>query len=137
MKALRWLGSASTLIFLACTGPTPAAPPARAPGTGASASPARTAQAPSSADEVDPKRAIALADGIYRDQLAVQGRDERFSTDRQVAELRRAIGLYQQFIERAEGDPTFAEAVKRSRDRIKDAEETIAFLLSENAAADR
>jgi hypothetical protein len=97
--------------------------------------PLRTAAEPESDGEgdADPKRTVARADEIYRDQLAVQGRDERFSTDRQVAELRRAIALYQQFIERAGTDPAFSEAVKRSRDRIEDAEATIAFLLGERA----
>jgi hypothetical protein len=64
-------------------------------------------------------------------------RDERFSAGHQVAVLRRAITLYQQFIDRAGGDPAFAEAVKRSRDRMKDAEETIAFLLAETESPER
>src|SRR5262245_23857433 len=51
------------------------------------------------------ERAVAEADGIYRDQLAVPARDERFSTDRQVAALTRAIALYEQFLERAGDDP--------------------------------
>ena len=50
-----------------------------------------------------------------------------------MGELRRAIALYQQFIERADGDPQFSEAVKRSRDRIQDAEDTIAFLLAQDS----
>lgn len=71
---------------------------------------------------------VAEADAVVRDSLAVPERDERFSVDRQVSELERAIGLYRQFLERAGEDPRFADAVKRSRDRIADAEETIAFL---------
>jgi len=80
-----------------------------------------------------PAESVARADSIYRDQLASQGRDERFSTDRQVAELQRAILLYEQFIARAENDPRFAEAVRRSRDRVADARATIDFLRQEAA----
>jgi hypothetical protein len=48
-----------------------------------------------------------------------------------VAALERAIALYQQFLERAGDDPRFTEAVKRSRDRIADAKQTIEFLRSQ------
>jgi hypothetical protein len=83
---------------------------------------------------LDPKQALGTADGIYRDQLAVGARDDRFATDRQVAELRKAVALYQQFIERAAGDPRYAEAVRRSEGRIDDAEKTIEFLLAGDRA---
>ena len=75
-----------------------------------------------------PTDAMQRADAIYRDQLATQGRDERFSNDRQIAALEQAIGLYQQFLERAGDDPHYAEAAKRSRERIDDARATIDFL---------
>jgi len=65
---------------------------------------------------------------MYRDQLATQGRDERFSTDRQIAALEHAILLYRQFLERAGDDPQYAEAAKRSRERIEDARATLTFL---------
>ena len=71
---------------------------------------------------------MAEADALYRDQLATEGRDERFATDRQIAALSRAILLYEQFIDRAGDDPRYAEAVRRSRDRIVDAKATLAFL---------
>lgn len=77
------------------------------------------------------ERDMAEADGIDRDQPAVSGQDERFSSDRQIAALKRAIALYQQFLERAGDDPHFAEAVERSRDRIVDAQQTIEFLSSQ------
>jgi hypothetical protein len=129
-----WRSYVCVLVCLmpACAGRSAEAPPlspAKPPDPAARAlSPAASADdEPASAD---PAVAMTQADAIYRDQLAVQGRDERFSTDRQVMELRRAIALYQQFIARADGDPRFVEAVKRSHARIQDAEETIAFLLA-------
>ena len=36
--------------------------------------------------------------------------------------------LYTQFIERAEGQPEMAAAVKKSKERIEDARQTIIFL---------
>lgn len=89
------------------------------------------------AEDVPPERAVAEADGIYRDQLAVPGRDPRFSTDRQVAALKRAIALYEMFLARAGDDPRYEDAAKRSRDRIVDARETIDFLLSQADTRDR
>jgi hypothetical protein len=55
--------------------------------------------------------------------------DDRFSSERQITELRRAIALYEQFIARAESDPRFEAAVQRSRARVADARATIDFLL--------
>jgi hypothetical protein len=78
--------------------------------------------------------ALGNADSIYRDQLSVGARDDRFATDRQVAELRKAIALYRRFIDRASGDPRFSEAVRRSQGRIDDAEKTIEFLLGGEAS---
>jgi len=49
--------------------------------------------------------------------------------DHQVRMFRKSIALYEQFIERAAGQPEMKEAVERSRERIQDAEETIRFLL--------
>lgn len=63
--------------------------------------------------------------------VAIGGQERSSSTEHQVAALRQAIVLYQQFIERAEHDSQYAEAVKRTRDRIEDAEATIDFLLAE------
>lgn len=78
---------------------------------------------------LDPERALGSAGAIHREQQAIGEQDDRFANDRQVAELRKAIALYQQFIDRAQGDPRYAEAVRRTRQRIDDAEKTIEFLL--------
>lgn len=91
------------------------------------------ATAPKPEDRASPRNAeqtVAQADDLYTRQMAIRGRDERFAVDRQVTELRRAILLYEQFIERAEGNPSFAEAVRRSQERIVDAQQTIDFLLA-------
>jgi hypothetical protein len=97
--------------------------------------PARAASGSAREAPFDPEQALGSADALRRDQLAVGVRDDRFATDRQVAELRKAIALYQQFIDRAAGDPRYLEAVRRSQGRIDDAEQTIAFLLGEGAGA--
>lgn len=68
-----------------------------------------------------PQLAPPHAGDAYGDELAI---------DSQVAELRQAIALYQQFIERAEHDSQYAEAVQRSRERIEDAQAAIDFLLA-------
>jgi hypothetical protein len=49
--------------------------------------------------------------------------------DHQVQMLRKSIALYEQFIDRAAGQPEMKEAIQRSRERIEDAEQTIRFLL--------
>jgi hypothetical protein len=132
MVAWRWYVCVVVCLVSACAGRTADGPPPSAamPSDAAVRAPSPAASADDEPESTDPAVAMTRADAIYRDQLAVQGRDERFSTDRQVTELRRAIALYQQFIARADGDPRFAEAVKRSRARIQDAQETIAFLLA-------
>ena len=48
--------------------------------------------------------------------------------DRQIAALERAVVLYREFIERAGDDPIYAEAVKRSRERIRDISDAVPFL---------
>jgi hypothetical protein len=101
--------------------PRAAATPAEEAPTGSSRA-ARTAP-------LDPEQLLGSAEAIHRDQLAIGARDERFASDRQVGELKRAIALYQQFIDRAGGDPRYVEAVRRSQQRIDDAKKTIEFLL--------
>jgi hypothetical protein len=86
-----------------------------APGTAASA-------------RVDPpKETLAEADRAFEAQLGL-ARGGQFDVFRQVTELKRAILLYTQFIERAEGNPELLPAVKKAKERIDDAERTIVFL---------
>jgi hypothetical protein len=51
-----------------------------------------------------------------------------FESKLQVAELRQAITLYTQFLDRARGRPELEPAVRKARERIADAEQTIIFL---------
>ena len=73
-----------------------------------------------------------------------QQADERAATlsetdpagvEHQIRMLRKSIELYGQFIERAAGQPDMKEAVQRSRERMRDAEETIWFLLQGSSPA--
>lgn len=105
---------------------------------GCATAPEPSAQAPESVSPKRPAQTVgtsqptrASVDDLYRDPVAIDRRE----AERQVAALRQAIVLHQQFIERAEHDSQYAEAVKRSRDRIEDARATIDFLLAEPSPA--
>jgi hypothetical protein len=87
------------------------------------------AAAAATGDEVEPAETLAQADRAYDSQLgAVRG--GQFDVDRQVTVLRRAVLLYTQFLERAEGRPELLPAVRKSHERIDDANATIDFLLA-------
>jgi hypothetical protein len=123
------------LVFLAgagCSAAAPAVKDARglAPPAAAKAPPApRREAAP-----LPPAEALSQADLAYESQLgATRG---QFSIDRQVAVLRQAVYLYGQFLERAEGRPELEPAVRKSRERIEDAQATIDFLLGDTQGAD-
>lgn len=79
------------------------------------------------ATEPAPQSTLAEADELYRSQLGAS-RAGQFEVDRQVAEIRRAILLYEQFLERAGDDPEYAVAVKRSREALADLRDTLVFL---------
>jgi len=123
----------ASCLHLACAGATPR-PPAAAAESAARvrAAPPEAQHSATSGAQPPTENGVAEADAIVRDSLAVPARDERFSVDRQVSELERAIGLYRQFLERAGDDPRFADAVKRSRERVADAEQTIVFLRQQS-----
>ena len=96
------------------------------PGAGAPTTTAQQASEPEAAP-LPPAEALSRADFAYESQLgAARG---QFSADRQVAVLRQAISLYGQFLDRAEGRPELEPAVRKSRERIEDAQATIDFLL--------
>jgi hypothetical protein len=138
MSIARMRNSAVLVIcIVGCSGGAPrvSAPETRPRPEARSGPPARVASGSALEAPFDPEQALGSADALRRDQLAVGVRDDRFATDRQVVELRKAIALYQQFIDRAAGDPRYLEAVRRSQGRIDDAEQTIAFLLGEGAGA--
>jgi hypothetical protein len=105
---------------------------ARAPAHTTPDGPADTPDAePASAPPASPKEQLSQADLLYSQQLGAASRDDRY-VDRQVAALREAIVLYQAFIEHAKDDPQYADAVRKSRERIEDAQATIDFLLAKN-----
>lgn len=116
------------LVFLAAAG-------CAAPATTASNRPAKSAPAaaePVRVEEPAPLgETLTEADRLYDSQLGAS-RAGQFEVDRQVAELRRAVLLYKQFIERAEPQPEMAAAVRKSRERIDDACNTIVFLLQDD-----
>ena len=73
-----------------------------------------------------PAETLALADRMYEGRLgATRG---QFDDDRQIAVLQQEVLLYRQFLERADGQPELEPAVRKSRERIADAEATIEFL---------
>jgi hypothetical protein len=111
--------------LFSCAG---AARPPEAPvSEAAAASPSKITSARAREAPLDPEQALGLTDAIRRDQAGLDA--DRFETHRQVVELRKAVALYRQFIDRAAGDPRYVEAVRRTEGRIEDAEKTIDFLL--------
>ena len=106
-----------------CSQATP--PPARAPVAKQPHPPAATAEAsPASAS---PAETLAEADALDRSQLGAS-RAGQFEIDRQVVELRRAMLLYQQFLDLADGRPELEPAVRKSHERIADLKATLDFL---------
>ncbi len=75
-----------------------------------------------------PAETMAEANQAYDSQLAAPR--GQFDVDRQVSVLREAVLLYTQFLERAEGRPEFEPAIRKSHERIADANATIEFLLA-------
>jgi hypothetical protein len=115
------------LAFLAagCGGATP-----RPAEHVQAAGPAAPVVEPATPVELPPKQALAKADLLYQSQLGAT-RGGKFELDRQVTELRQAKLLYEQFVERAAGNPELEPAVRKSRERIVDVQQTIDFLLGE------
>lgn len=109
--------------------PLPRTAAAVAPGP----QPTAAAVSPPVEPEVPPAAALREADRLYQSQLgASRG---RFELDRQVAELRQAKLLYEQFLERAGNRPELEPAIRKSRERIVDVQQTIDFLLDANQPA--
>ena len=93
-----------------------------------------TARAPAPMPEAraSPSEALSQAELSYQSQLGAT-RGERFELDRQLTELRRAKLLYQEFLDHAEGHPELEAAARKSRERIKDVQDTIDFLEPKGA----
>jgi hypothetical protein len=93
--------------------------------------PDREAEPPASAPET-----LAEADALYRSQLGAS-RAGQFELDRQVTELRRAMLLYQKFLDLSDGRPELEPAVKKSREALADLQATLDFLLKGQTAEAR
>ncbi len=76
--------------------------------------------------KIDPSRAEAY----YNEAILVQEYKAKSTGDpkKSIPTLKEAIGKYEAFISKAGGDETFAEAVKRSQDRVQDIKDTITFI---------
>jgi hypothetical protein len=107
-----------------CAGQAPPPTQARAqPVSRPEPTPSAAAEEPAA-----PAETLAKADLAYDSQLgASRG---QFDVERQVAVLREAVLLYSQFLERAVGRPELEPAVRKSHERIADANATIEFLLA-------
>jgi hypothetical protein len=103
-------------------------------------SPSRSAASPQAARAPEAgERSISTkrvrSEQPARAQAVTLSATNEAGVDHQIQMLRKSIALYEQFIERAAGQPEMKEAVQRSRERIRDAEETIRFLLQGASAA--
>jgi len=101
-----------------------ASPPAQARAEPVAPPPSRAE--PRAVEASTPAETLAQADQLYASRLgATRG---QFDDDRQIAVLEQEVLLYQQFLERADGQPELEPAVRKSRERIADAQATIEFL---------
>lgn len=105
------------ICMLALLGSSCAAPPAAAPR---SAAPARAPSSPVARAALPPARSAPA--------VAPTNEPPEDDTRRQVRELRSARALFLTFIEKAGDRAEYADAVRRSRERIEDIERTIDFL---------
>lgn len=80
-----------------------------------------------------PAATLAEAEALARSQLGAT-RGGQFEVDRQVGELRRAMLLYQKFLELSDGRPELEPAVKKSREALADLQATLDFLLKGQGA---
>jgi tetratricopeptide (TPR) repeat protein len=75
--------------------------------------------------QIEPDRAEAYYnEAILTQEYEAKGQD----SSKAVPALRQAVVKYREFINKAKGQPAYAEAVKRSGERAKDIEDTIKFI---------
>ncbi len=124
--------SPMVLVFLAAAG---CAAQAKLPQQARAATPIPAAPpTPEEATPLAPSEVLARANLAYDSQLgASRG---QFDVERQVFVLQQSVLLYTQFLERAEGRTELEPAVRKSRERIADAQATIEFLRA-SLKADR
>lgn len=120
------LKSTTLLVFLLATGCA-----AQPPRVSAGPPLGRNEPVRAGAPAIEPHEAAAEREQPPRSRAGLElPPSAGFDDERQVAQLRTAIALYTQFLERAEGRPELAPAVKKARERIEDAQQTIVFLQS-------
>jgi hypothetical protein len=128
--ASRWsIAGLGVFVLASCSAQTNLNRRAAASGDSRSASSARSASTDESSPPTRGSSPKAESGQRRSNDLASPELDERFAVTRQVTALERAIELYGMFIERAGDDPQYAEAVRRSQNRMEDARLTICFLL--------
>jgi hypothetical protein len=124
--------STGLFAFLLCAGCASSAQTARgtapekAEAVSMRASAAGEPTAPTEAPAA-PAQVLADADHAFDSQLGI-ARGDHFDVERQIMVLRQAVLLYQQFLDRADGRPELEPAVRKARERIADAQQTIEFL---------
>jgi hypothetical protein len=127
----------STLLlgFLVLAGGCSQATPA--PPRAASAKQPRgtSGAAEASPAPASPVETLVEAEAVHRSQLGAS-RAGQFELDRQIVELRRAMLLYERFLDLADGRPELEPAVKKSHEAIADLKETLDFLLRGRVAED-
>ncbi len=88
----------------------------------------------------DPSRSALATKAKVDEPGAIQHEERSLATEdpdeRTIRDLRQAASLFESFIAKADGDPKYADAVARSRERIDDIRVEIQF-LSEGMAARR
>ena len=70
----------------------------------------------------------ARPETYYNEAILTQEFKAKGSEKAAIPMLKKAAGLYRQFISKAGGDPAFAEAVKRAKERSQDIEDTVKFI---------
>lgn len=121
---------ATVALFAGCSRQAP--PPAEARAT--PVLPPQPSEPSADSQPSAPAETLALADRMYEGRLgATRG---QFDDDRQIAVLQQEVLLYRQFLERADGQPELEPAVRKSRERIADAEATIEFLKKHQRSDD-
>ncbi len=84
---------------------------------------------PAAAAELDAAKKIApdRPEAYYNDAILTQEYKAKSGAANNEAKLNEAKGLFGQFIQKAASDPVFADAVKRSKERMAEIDQIIAF----------
>jgi tetratricopeptide (TPR) repeat protein len=95
---------------------------------------ARISEAQKHLDEAK-KIAPTRAETYYNEAILTQEYRSKGEEKSAIPMLEKAAQQYRDFIAKAGGDPTFADAVKRAKERSQDIEDTVKFIKEGQAAA--